>query len=199
MPRIGLFGGTFDPPHVGHLILAGEALDSLKLDKILWILTPQSPLKDGRTISSLQQRIELLTAALKNIPGFELSLIDADREPPYYALDTISLLRKEYPGTGLIYIMGGDSLKNLPSWYQSARLVQEIDGLGVYRRPGSDHDLDHLNSVIPGIKAKVTYFSAPQIEISSADIRERIRDGRMFRHFLPPDVFQVIQSKDYYR
>lgn len=198
MPRIGLFGGTFDPPHIGHLILAGEALTNLRLDKVLWILTPQSPLKDRMDISPLEQRIELLRAALRNSPGFELSLVDVNRKPPFYALDTVNLLKEATPDAEIFYVMGGDSLKNLPSWFRSAELVRKLDGLGVHRRPGADHDIDLLDRVLPGIKEKVTYFTAPQIDISSADIRQRILEGRTYRYFLTPDVFELIQSRKYY-
>lgn len=198
MPRIGLFGGTFDPPHVGHLILAGEAQTSLQLDKVLWILTPQSPLKDRSGISPSQQRIELLRAALHNSLGFELSLVDVNRKPPFYALDTVNLLKEATPDAKFFYVMGGDSLKNLPSWYKSEELVRKLDGFGVYQRPGAEHDIDLLDRELPGIKEKVTYFSAPQIDISSADIRQRILEGRTYRYFLTPGVYELIQSRKYY-
>lgn len=199
MQRIGLFGGTFDPPHLGHLIVAGEALDSLCLDRVLWILTPQSPLKNGREISPADDRVELLRAALSDTSGFEISLVDVNREPPYYAVDTVRQLKKEKPDAELIYIMGGDSLLSLPAWYQAEELVLILDGIGVYNRPGSEYDMDKLDRKIPGIKTKVTYFNAPQIEISSADIRQRIRDGRIYKHFLKPEVFEIIKSRKYYR
>lgn len=199
MPRIGLFGGTFDPPHLGHMIVAAEALDSLRLDRVLWLLTPQSPLKNGRVISPADDRVELLKAALYNISGFELSLVDVNREPPYYAVDTVHIIKKENPDTELIYIMGGDSLQSLPAWYRAEELVLILDGIGVYDRAGSKYDIDELDRKIPGIKAKVTFFNAPQIEISSADIRRRISEGRTFRFFLKSGVYDLIESRKYYR
>ncbi len=199
MPRIGLFGGTFDPPHLGHMIVAAEALDSLRLDRVIWLLTPQSPLKNGRVISPADERVELLKAALYNTSGFELSLVDVNREPPYYAVDTVHIIKKENPNTELIYIMGGDSLQSLPAWYRAEELVLTLDGIGVYDRPGSKYDIDELDRKIPGIKAKVTCFNAPQIEISSADIRRRISEGRTFRFFLKSGVYDLIESRKYYR
>jgi len=199
MTRIGLFGGTFDPPHLGHMILAAEAFHSLSLDRIFWILTPQSPLKDERTISSVQQRRELVLAALQNVPEFELSQVDILRDPPYYAVDTVKILKREYPGTDFIYLMGGDSLRDLPAWHDPNQFVQELSGLGVYRRPGSQPDLEILEKLCPGIKTKTTIFQAPQIEISAADIRQRIREGRPFRFFLPPEVYQLICAQNLYR
>lgn len=199
MPRIGLFGGTFDPPHLGHAILAAEALYSLHLDKILWILTPHSPLKDGRTISPLDQRLLLTQTALQDTPGFDLSQVDILRKPPYFALDTVRILQKENPGAELIYLMGGDSFEDLPAWYKPEIFIQEISGLGVYQRPGSEPDLDKLDQQVPGLKEKTKFIIAPRIEISAADIRQRIHEHRPFRFFLHPLVYQVIQTHQYYR
>jgi nicotinate-nucleotide adenylyltransferase len=198
MARVGLFGGTFDPPHLGHMILASEALHALKLDKVLWILTPMSPLKAGHGISSLEQRIELVNAALRGKPQFILSKVDILREPPYYAVDTVRMLKKENPRDEFIYVMGSDSLRDLPKWYEPSAFVDEITGLGVYRRPGSDPDLNALEGVCPGIKAKTIFFSAPLIEISAADIRQRIKEGRPYRYFLLPSVYQSIKRHNYY-
>lgn len=199
MTRIGLFGGTFDPPHVGHAILAAEGLYSLKLDKVLWILTPQSPLKDGRLISPVEQRVEMVQTALADTPGFELSTVDIDRKPPYYAVDTVRLIKKKNPGSDVVYLMGGDSLLNLPEWYKPEDFVQQLSNLGVYHRPGAKPDLRILEAKIPGISEKTQFFSAPQIEVSGADIRQRIRDNRPFRFFLNPAVYNLIQRQQYYR
>lgn len=198
MARIGLFGGTFDPPHLGHMILASEALHALKLDKVLWILTPCSPLKEKNQISPLEQRLELVNAALQEQPEFLVSKVDIDREPPYYAVDTVTILKNENPGDELIYLMGGDSLRDLPAWHEPAAFIKAVDGLGVYRRKGADPDLDVLEAVCPGIKNKTAFFTAPLIEVSGADIRQRIREGRPYRFFLVPSVYQSIQQHNYY-
>jgi nicotinate-nucleotide adenylyltransferase len=199
LTRIGLFGGTFDPPHLGHAILAAEALYSLKLDKVFWILTPQSPLKDVKNISPVDQRLLLLQAALGDTPGFVLSKVDIERKPPYYALDTVRILQSDHPESELIYLMGSDSLNDLPQWYKAADFIHEIGGLGVYHRPGEQPELDSLEKVIPGITQKVYFFDAPQIEISGMDIRERIREHRPYRFFLQPAVYQIIQTRKLYR
>ncbi|BCY19239.1 MAG: nicotinate (nicotinamide) nucleotide adenylyltransferase [Chloroflexi bacterium] len=198
MSRIGLFGGTFDPPHLGHIILASEALHELKLDKILWILTPRSPLKINNQISPLEQRLELVNAALRGIPEFRLSLVDVQRESPYYAVDTVNILKNENPGDAFIYLMGSDSLRDLPRWHEPAAFIDSVNELGVYRRPEAYPDLDVLETVCPGIKTKTTFFNAPMIEISGADIRQRIKDGRPFRYFLLPSVYQNIKRHSYY-
>jgi nicotinate-nucleotide adenylyltransferase len=181
------------------MILASEALHALKLDKVLWILTPRSPLKEGREISPLEQRIELVYAALREKKKFDLSKVDILREPPYYAVDTVRILKKENPGDEFIYIMGGDSLRDLPTWHDPSAFVDEIAGLGVYRRPGSDPDLDALETICPGVKAKTVFFTAPLIDISAADIRQRIKEGRPYRYFLLPSVYQSIKRHNYYQ
>lgn len=199
MARIGLFGGTFDPPHLGHMILASEAIHALKLAKVLWILTPRSPLKADRVISPLEQRIELVYAALRGKPEFDLSKVDILRDPPYYAVDTVRILKKENPGDEFIYLMGGDSLRDLPAWHDPAAFVNEVAGLGIYHRPGAEPDLESLEALCPGIKAKTNIFTAPLIDISAADIRQRIKEGRPYRYFLLPSVYQSIKRHNYYR
>jgi nicotinate-nucleotide adenylyltransferase len=197
--RIGLFGGTFDPPHLGHSILAAEARFALNLDRVFWILTPVSPLKNIKNVSALNQRVELVEAALSEMPDFESSNVDISRPAPHYALDTIRILQKENPTSELIYIMGGDSLESLPSWYQPVSLVNEISGIGVLRRPGTNPDVEKLDDQLPGLKAKVTFFDAPLIEISGADIRERIRKNRPYKYFLLPAVFNCIEKNNFYK
>ena len=104
--RLGIFGGTFDPPHMGHLILAAEARDQLALDLTIWVLTPDPPHKQGKDIASLEHRLAMVELAMADDPGFLLSHVDIDRPGPHYALDTVNLLRKEYPEDELIYLMG---------------------------------------------------------------------------------------------
>ena len=106
--RLGVFGGTFDPPHIGHLILAAEALDQLQLDKVLWLLTPFPPHKISQSITPLLQRLQMLQAALVDEPRFELSRLDIDRPPLHYAVDTLALLRQNVPSAQLVYLMGED-------------------------------------------------------------------------------------------
>jgi nicotinate-nucleotide adenylyltransferase len=193
-----VFGGTFDPPHIGHLILAGEARYQLGLDRVVWVLTPQPPHKRGLPISSTAIRLALLQAAIAGEPAFELSRVDIDRPPPHYAVDTLRLLRRQYPQAALIYLMGGDSLHDLPTWHDPAGFVQVCAALGVMRRPGDQVDLDNLAGGLPGLSEKLQMIDAPLIEIASREIRERAALGRPFRYYLPDAVYRLVMAQGLY-
>ncbi len=197
--RVGIFGGTFDPPHVGHLILAAEARDQLRLDQVLWVVTPDPPHKTGRAISPLAIRLELVQAALDDDPEFAISRVEIDRPGPHYSADTVQILARENPGAALFYLMGGDSLHDLPTWVRPKEFIDCLTGIGVMRRPQDFVDQPILERILPGITAKVHFVDAPLLEISSTAIRERIAQGRQFRYFLPPKVYEIIQAKGLYR
>jgi nicotinate-nucleotide adenylyltransferase len=197
--RLGIFGGTFDPPHLGHSILAAEARFQLRLDRLLWVLTPAAPHKTGWAISPLEQRIALVQAAVQRDPDFEISQVDIDREAPYYSEDTMFLLRKKYPQADLIFLMGGDSLHDLPTWHDPMRFIESCSGIGVMRRPGDSIDLETLESSLPGLREKVHFVEAPLLEISARQIRERIAGNRPYRYYLLPAVYEMIKDKGYYR
>jgi nicotinate-nucleotide adenylyltransferase len=196
--KTGVFGGTFDPPHIAHLVLAAEALMQLRLDRVLWVLTPQPPHKPDWPITEVEQRLRMLEGAIADQPLFELSRVDLDRPPPHYALDTMHLLRKEYPEDSLIYLMGGDSLKELPEWHKPQEFINLCDGLGVMLRPGAVIDIPLLEGALPGIAEKVRFVGTPLLEISSSDIRKRIARKGHFRYFLPERVHQIILQNALY-
>ena len=197
--RIGIFGGTFDPPHVGHLILAAEARDQLALDRVLWVVTPNPPHKTGRAISPLAERMDLVAAAVAQEPSFEISHIEVDRPGPHYSVDTVKILQRENPAAELFYLMGGDSLHDLPSWMRPGEFIACLSGIGVMRRPQDFVDLPWLERALPGIVAKVHFVEAPLLEISSSSIRERVAQGRHYRFFLPPTVYELIVQRGLYR
>lgn len=199
MPALGIFGGTFDPPHLGHLILADEALHALGLARVLWVLTPDPPHKQGRQISPLPHRRAMLELVLADEPAFELSTVEIDRPGPHYALDTVLLLAAQNPACDLLYLMGEDSLRDLPTWHRPADFLAAVHALGVMCRPGLPADLTALEAVLPGLSAKVRFVDAPGIEISSSDIRRRIAEGRPFRRFLTPAVYDYIRQHRLYR
>jgi nicotinate-nucleotide adenylyltransferase len=196
--KIGIFGGTFDPPHVGHLVLAAEALDQLQLDRVLWVLTPQPPHKPGQPVSPVDLRMDMLAAALVGEPSFELSRLELDRPPPHYAVETMRQLRMKFPEDWLIYLMGGDSLRDLPEWYKPLEFLAECSAIGVMLRPGAEIDIPKLEESLPGIADKVRMIGTPLLEISSSDIRKRIHQQRHFRYFLPESVFQIVLKSGIY-
>lgn len=197
MPRLGVFGGTFDPPHIGHLILAAEALHQLQLTKVLWVLTAVPPHKRGQEITPLEKRLAMLSAAIADEPRFVFSRVDIDRPAPHYAVDTVRSLRQAHPEAEIVYLMGGDSLHDLPTWHTPQAFVAACDLLGVVRRPGSDVSLNGV--VLPGLKEKVRFVDAPLLEIASRDIRARVAQGRPFRYFLPPAVWALVEKWGLYR
>jgi len=196
---IGVFGGTFDPPHLGHLILSEHAQEGLQLDLVLWVLTPRSPLKPQGDPAPVEIRRQLVEAAIADAPGFRLSSVDIDRPPPYYAVETVELLRQGEPGADFIYLLGSDALADLPRWYQPARFVELCAGLGVMERPGRAPDLASLERAIPGLSKKIRPFLAPQVGISAQAIRERSARGRSIRYLVPDSVGQLIRERGVYR
>lgn len=197
--RIGVFGGTFDPPHLGHLILAMEAQYQLRLDRLLWVPTQSPPHKQDQTITPIDIRLQLVQTAISGNPDFEISRIEIDRPGPQYAADTVCLLAEQYPGSEICYLIGSDSLNDFPDWHEPETIVSVCSCLGVMRRPGQMPDLKKLESRIPGISAKVRFVETPKLEISSSTIREHIRAGIPYRYYLPENVFQVIVDNRYYQ
>ncbi len=196
---IGVYGGTFDPPHLGHLILAAETLRQLKLQRLLWMLTPDPPHKPGRPITVVQHRLAMVMRAIAETPEFELSTIEIDRPGPHYTFHTLGILRNLYPQAGLVFLLGGDSLRDLPSWNNPLDILAACRYLGVMRRPGDTIDLASLEKVLPGLTEKVRFVNAPLIEISSSEIRKRIADDASFRYYLHPNVYDYIQRNNLYR
>jgi nicotinate-nucleotide adenylyltransferase len=200
MPNlIGLFGGTFDPPHIGHLILAAEARAQLGLDRLLWVLTPDPPHKQGLPVTALEHRLAMVKLAISDENRFELSTVEMDRPGPHYALETIKIIAGQNPSAGLVYLMGGDSLRDLPTWHRPADLVAALNCIGVMRRPGAPLNLPALEETIPGLTAKVRYVDAPLLDIAAHEVRQRVAEDRPFRYFLPAAVYDYIVDHNLYR
>lgn len=197
--RIGIFGGTFDPPHLGHLILADEARNELELAQIYFVLTPNPPHKQGITVTSVEIRLEMLAKALSGEPSFVISRVDLDRDPPHFAVDTVEIFREMMPGTTLVYLMGGDSLRDLPTWHHPVDFVDACDLIGVMSRPQVEVDIKSLAVKVPGIITKLRFIDAPLLEISSSDLRWKIANGEPYRFYLRESVWKFIQSKKLYR
>ena len=197
--RVGLFGGTFDPPHVGHLILASEAKSQLELTRVLWTVTPDPPHKQDQTITPLEHRLAMVKLAIQDEPAFELSEIELNRPGPHYTVDTIKLLAQENPEAEIVPIIGGDSLNDLPTWYKPKELLYAAHWVGVMRRPGEETNLQSLERELPGISSKVHYVDAPLLEIASREIRNRVATGKPFRYYLLEAVYGYIEQHHLYQ
>jgi nicotinate-nucleotide adenylyltransferase len=153
----------------------------------------------NRPISSLEDRLAMVRLALNDEPSFELSNIEIERPGPHYTLDTIRVFSKLYPNEDLILLLGGDSLRDLPTWHRPADLVAACHQIGVMRRPGDLIDMASLEKKIPGLNSKVKFVEAPLLEIASSEIRQRAARGLPFRYYLLPVVYQYIQEHNLYR
>ncbi len=196
--RIGIFGGTFDPPHLGHLILACEIKSQLKLDRLLWVLTPDPPHKQEREITPLAHRHRMVELAIEDNPNFELSLVEAERPGPHYSVDTVKIIKERNPNAEVIFLMGGDSLRQLANWHRPADFVGACDEIGVMRRPEDAIDVAAVDNAVAGLKSKLRFVDAPLLEIASSQIRRRVREKRPCRYYLPIEVYDYIRSERLY-
>lgn len=196
--KLGILGGTFDPPHNGHLQIAAMAQRALQLGQIVFIPAKQPPHKLNMLVSPLQTRVAMLERALRGHPAFEISMLEVQREGPSYTVDTLRELRRER-GTGaeLVFIMGEDSLVNFPTWHQPEEIVK-LCTLAVLQRPGYDVDMDKLETEVKGVKASVIMIPAPEIPISASEIRQRVRRGESIRELVPPAVADYIRQHRLY-
>lgn len=193
--RIGVLGGTFDPIHMGHLIIAEEALYQLALDLVIFVPARVSPLKqeDGALFSH-EQRLEMVCGAIEGNPALAVSRIDLDREPPSYTVDTLRLLREQWGAQhSYWFIMGADSLASLWHWRDPQALVR-MARLAVVSRPGSALDLAALEERIPGIAEATDVIQGLEVGISSSDIRRRIGLGLPIRYQVPEPVWACIRA-----
>jgi nicotinate-nucleotide adenylyltransferase len=195
----GVFGGTFDPPHRGHLTLAEKAQPALDLDRVLWVVTAQPPHKPGEPITPVEHRVAMVEAAIRGHPGFELSWADIERPAPHYAVDTLRWLSDRDPAARWAYLVGEDSLHDLPTWHMPDRLLEACTILGVMRRPGVQVHWEALEAALPGLRGKVRFFEAPLVPISASEIRQLVRDGCPYRDFVPPAVADIIEGLHLYK
>lgn len=198
-PRLGVYGGTFDPPHLGHLILAETAADSLGLDRVLFAPAAHPPHKDPASVrAAAEHRVAMVTHAIADNARFALSQIDIDRPGPHYTVDMLRLLRDQVGDATLIFLIGSDSLHDLPTWSRPDELLT-LAVLGVMRRPGSMPDLAALEQHFPTIRARIEWVDAPLIDISATSLASRIAAGRSVRYQIPDSVCAYISEHGLYR
>ena len=196
----GVLGGTFDPIHSGHLVIAEEARLRLDLAKVLFVPAGQPWLKTGRTITPAARRADMVRRAIAARPYFELSSVDIDRPGPSYSVETITILQQNLGAeTGIFLLIGWDSLAELPLWKEPDRLVQLCKIVAVNRPGFSRPDLKALESYVPGITQNVVWLDIPPVDISSSDIRNRVAQGSSIHGLVPDEVETYIRAKRLYR
>jgi len=178
--------------------LSCEIRSQLNLDRLLWMLTPDPPHKQDREISSLVHRKKMVSLAIEDNSNFELSLVEAERPGPHFSVDTVRIKKKRNLGDEIIYLMGGDSLKNLHTWHHPADFVAACDEIGVMRRPADAIDASMLGEVVEGLVEKIRFVNAPLLEIASREIRRRVREGLPCRYYLPLPVYEYILAEGLY-
>lgn len=189
--KLGIFGGTFNPPHVGHLILAETAADALGLDRVYFVPAADPPHKIGLPRASVQDRLKMVELSIVDNDRFELSRVDVDRPGPHYTVDMVQIFQKTYPEAELYFLMGSDSLRDLLTWDRPQKLV-ELCKLVVMSRPVVQPDMDLLYAEIPLLHEKLISISSPEIEISSTNLVARVRNGQSIRYRVQESVREYI-------
>lgn len=194
--RLGLFGGTFDPIHLGHLILAESCREALALDQLWLVVTAMPPHKrGGRT--SIQDRLEMARIAVAGHPALVVSEIEARTDGPHYSYETVERLAAERPGDELFFLIGADSLRDLPTWRHPDRLAA-CATIVVVNRPGVTIDPDSLPDLGPGAKP-IRVVESPLIAIASTDLRRAVAENRSIRYRVPRGVEAYIAAHGLYR
>lgn len=199
MTRLGVIGGTFDPPHIGHLIISQEALIQLGLDKVIFVPAGR-PLFKGRKVTRASLRWEMLALAIASNPCFTSSQTEINREGPSYTVDTLKELRNKYGQRARLYlIMGMDAFLDLKRWREPEEIVS-LCHLLVARRPGYvKRDAADVEKSLPALKSCYTFIDAPFVDISSTAIRRRVNEGTSIRYLVPDAVESFIREKGLYK
>ena len=193
--RFGLFGGTFDPIHLGHLILAEQCREACGLDRVCFVVANEPPHKRGIKRTGVHHRLEMTRLGIAGNPAFEVSDVEARRAGPSYSVDTLEHFQAERPEDELFFLIGGDSLVDLPTWREPERIVR-LATLVVVNRPGSD-PAPPEGLVGPEAKPPLS-VTIPPIGVSSSDLRRRLAEGRSVRYMLPSSVEAYIRAHKLY-
>jgi nicotinate-nucleotide adenylyltransferase len=196
-PRLGLFGGSFNPVHMGHLIMAEYARASLGLHRVLFAPAGNPPHKSDLLLAPIQDRLAMVEAAIAGNDGFASSDLDIDRDEPSFTWQLLERLGERHPQADLWFIMGGDSLADFHTWSRPDRIL-DLARLAVVRRPGVRKGNGNLSRV-PGLRNRIDHIDAPLCDISATDIRERIASGRSVRYVVPEPVRVHIEAHTLYR
>jgi nicotinate-nucleotide adenylyltransferase len=198
--KVGILGGTFDPIHYGHLVIAEDCWHQLELDEVLFVPAGDPPHKRGRLISPVVDRVKMVTLAIAGNPHFRLSRADVDRPGVSYSVDMVAQLRAELGlEARLFFIIGGDALADLPSWREPDRLAEMCQIVAV-NRPGYPlFDLTQLDSSIPHASERIIQLVVPSLNIAASDLRHRVAEERPIRYMTPDAVVRYIHERGLYR
>ena len=200
MVNIGVLGGTFDPVHLGHLIIAEEVREQLKLDKVLFVPSGHPWLKEERIITPAEHRVSMLRLALASNPRFQISMVDVERGGPSYTVDTLADLRRQFgESASFFFILGWDSLRDLHLWKDPARIIQQCRLVAVGRPGSAKPRLSALEMALPGISNNVLLLPKPLIGISSSEVRQRVSKGLSIKYLVPEAVETYSREKGLYR
>ncbi|MGQ9552569.1 MAG: nicotinate-nucleotide adenylyltransferase [Anaerolineae bacterium] len=197
--RLGVLGGTFDPIHIGHLLMAQAAYETLNLSLVLFVPTGVPPHKRKGEREDAQVRLAMVKAAIEGDCRFAVSTVDMARPAPHYTADMLAILAGEYSVgyDSLYFILGSDSLMQLHTWHHPELVVCE-SLLAVVHRPGYPVELEVVYSRVPQARGRVRVVEMPEIGISSTLLRAMVREGRSIRYWVPPAVEAIIQSQQLY-
>lgn len=200
--RVGVYGGTFDPVHLGHLVLAEQCREQAKLDEVWFIPAARPPHKQEQRISTFQHRVEMLSLALAGNPAFRINELEKDRPGPSYTADTLAELHDQYPEIELALLMGSDCLPDLAHWYKPAQIL-ELALLVVVARPGFEMwDMAQIRGSLKlaaDKEIRVQLIHLPEIDLASRTIRSRNHEHRTIRYLVPRAVECYIETHSLYR
>ena len=197
--RIGVLGGTFDPPHIGHLWLAALAADALDLDRVLFMPAAQPPHKGGRVITRATDRLLMTRLAIHLDPAFELSAIEMERPGPSYTIDSVVELERLYSDARLVLVMAADSLAQIDTWREPDRLLERIEWAVGPRAGSPTPDRSVLVERFGDRAIRIHLLEGPSLEVSSSEIRRRVAAGHTIRYLVPRDVEEMIIERELYR
>jgi nicotinate-nucleotide adenylyltransferase len=195
--RIGVLGGTFDPVHSAHLYVANALRAALDLERVVWVPAGRPPHKTGQIVSSDRDRLAMLEVALAGSAVDQIDTIDIERSGPSYTADTLEILARRFAPARLVFLMGEDSLRDLPTWHDPERLLRAAE-LAVAARPGADADLESVARQVPTVLGRVYLVPTEEIAISSSGIRRRVRENQSIHGLVPAAVEAYIQDHGLY-
>ncbi len=194
MKKIGLFFGSFNPIHIGHLIIANHVVEHSVLNELWFVVSPQNPFKDKKSLLKDHNRLDMVSLAIKDYPKMKVSNIEFSLPKPSYTIDTLTYLKEKHPDFTFSLIMGEDNLESLHKWKNAEKLISENEFLVYPRLFNAKHkDGKYLEA------AKIRITTAPIIEISATDIRKMIKEGKNVRPMLPPEVFDYLDGSNFYK